>query len=285
MQSSMAKIGIMLLIIMLLACDETERPTRNIPPVIDEFLVPETLETGSRIQLIVVAHDANRDILNYAWSVDGGTLRSANTTTVWWDTPMVPAVYRVTVHVTDSINPLVKKTGLVTVKRKPEPVPITPTPPPSQYVPPIVSDPPPTPEPVTPAPKEEARIVPRQGLIMITPGKETVGVRIGDTLNSLKVLYGEPEPTQVGGLIFRSDRLGEFACGFRGDKVRSILTVDRRYKTVGGNGVGSRRADVLKEFGEPDERQGLDDYYHKDGIVFLYDQNQRVQAIAVFDRI
>ena len=146
MQFNVVTIGVLTMFIMLLACGEVEQPVKNKSPVIDVVLVPARVEANSRVQVIALAHDVDGDTISYKWMVDGGTLVTTNTWAVWWNVPAVEAVYRVTVHVTDNINSSVPLTTLVSVEEKAEPS-STITPPP-QYVPSVVSNPPPMPPPV-----------------------------------------------------------------------------------------------------------------------------------------
>ena len=93
-------------------------------------------------------------------------------------------------------------------------------------------------------------------------------------------------PIEAGGtFVFRSNRLGEFACLFQNDvviptdKVLAILTVDPRYKTKGGNGIGSTRNEIRREFGAPVKVEIGFDWY--DGIAVDYDDSLRVDLISI----
>lgn len=41
----------------------------NDPPVIDDFIIPDSIEAGSDLEFRVIAHDADDDGLTYSWTV------------------------------------------------------------------------------------------------------------------------------------------------------------------------------------------------------------------------
>ena len=64
----------------------------NTAPVIEELIIPETVESGRTVEFHVVAHDVEGDALTYTWRVDNHTL-SATTPTVTWSVPNVDGTF------------------------------------------------------------------------------------------------------------------------------------------------------------------------------------------------
>jgi len=60
--------------------DDDDEP--NTPPVIGEFIVPETVKPGASVTFQVIAHDNDGDVLAYAWAVDDTPL-DAKPTVTW----------------------------------------------------------------------------------------------------------------------------------------------------------------------------------------------------------
>ena len=70
----------------------------------------------------------------------------------------------------------------------------------------------------------------------------------------------------------------------------ALLAPDKlKLKTKGGNGIGSRKADIEREFGQAGkiiERDGENVFWYLvKGINFTYDRNNRVDVIVVFKPI
>ena len=76
----------------------------NSPPVVDHLIVPEEVSPGESIELQVVAHDGDGDVLTYVWDVEKGKLNSETGNTVKWTVPSDVKAATVTVSVTDGVN-------------------------------------------------------------------------------------------------------------------------------------------------------------------------------------
>ena len=255
-------------------------PKINTPPVIDALILPQRVEPGAKVNLQVITRDAEDDKLNVNWQVAEGSLDTVNKV---WTAPNHATTVEITVFVTDRTNKAVSaKKNVQVVSTQPV------VPPPSPNNQPIQHPEPPTPaNPTVPEPvgKEEAKIFPGMEIVVITPGLEDVSVRLRQDIDELEQLYGRPEVHATGVLIFNAPRLGEFGIlPNNNDEVGQILTIDKRYKTARGIGVGSTRAAVLKAYGEPDEADEAlrVDHYDFEGISFAYDKDWQVEAIFIF---
>ena len=76
----------------------------NSPPVIDHLIVPEEVKPGDTVELQVVAHDGDGDVLTYVWEVEKGKLDSETGQTVKWTVPSDLKAAAVTVSVNDGVN-------------------------------------------------------------------------------------------------------------------------------------------------------------------------------------
>ena len=296
----------------------------NTPPVIDKLIIPSEVEAGTKIALQVSKHDADGDQLTVNWEIGVGSLNKFSEEWTAPDhatnvritvfvsdgiNETVSASKDVKVIVPPAKTPPPSPPPTVTTPQQPPTVVTTPQQPPTiittpQQPPTIITTPqqpptvitipalpPPTPERqenrpvIPPAPQEEARVVPGQGFIVITPGQDAVAVRIGDTFGNLRVLYGVPEVLDRDMFVWWSQRLGEFGCMFFNNQVVFILTTERKYRTAQGNGVGSNRHEIWREFGLPQERIDAHfEWYTNVGIAFVYDLNFQVEGVAVFTR-
>lgn len=272
-----------------IGCDD-ETPTAPEPnrqPVIDALIVPSTIVAGQKVTLQAVSHDPDGDKLVVEWEASGGSFNEASQE---WTAPDNAGTVVITVYVSDGINKSVN--AKKTIQVKPAPVePPPPIPPSIQPMLPPPQDPPvdreqtpPVQQNPEPAKEPEYRIVPRQGLTSVAPGLGTVTVTIGSTLEEVKRLHGEPEELEEGSFVFGSERLGAFAVRLEDNRVIMIVTVDPRYKTVQGIGIGSDRDDVLLAFGAPDPNfpDPDVDFYLWKGISFSYDNLSRVKGILIF---
>ena len=80
--------------------DDDDTEMTNSRPIIDSVIVPESVQAGERVQLEVVAHDADGDKLNYNWEVSEGTVDSVGV----WSVPVDATRVTVLVHVGDGVN-------------------------------------------------------------------------------------------------------------------------------------------------------------------------------------
>ena len=78
--------------------DDTE--ITNSQPIIDSVIVPESVQAGERVQLEVIAHDADGDELSYSWEVSAGTVDAVGV----WSVPSDATGATVLVHVGDGVN-------------------------------------------------------------------------------------------------------------------------------------------------------------------------------------
>ena len=120
---------------------------------------------------------------------------------------------------------------------------------------------------------------------LIVPSKEAAGVRLGDTFDSVKALYGRPSKHNSDFFAYWDPDLGlsGFLDGIglvEGLSIRKPNTA----KTAGGVGIGSTRKHVEEEFGAAErvEEGGEVHWYWKKGIEFSYDVNAKVRSISIF---
>ena len=108
---------LMLALIIYLGCnynDTTSAPESpiNMPPVIDELLLPESVEAGAETHLQVVKHDPENDALTVNWRVSEGSLDTINEI---WTAPKHETTVEITVFVSDGSNKAVSTMGSVQV--------------------------------------------------------------------------------------------------------------------------------------------------------------------------
>ena len=84
--------------------DESPNVGDNSPPVIDHLIVPDEVKPGDTVELQVVAHDGDGDVLTYVWEVEKGKLDSETGQTVKWTVPSDLKAAAVTVSVNDGVN-------------------------------------------------------------------------------------------------------------------------------------------------------------------------------------
>jgi hypothetical protein len=66
--------------------------------------MPEKVSLGDSVELQVVAHDGDGDVLIYVWDVERGTLDSRTGQIVKWTVPSDLKVVTVTVSANDGVN-------------------------------------------------------------------------------------------------------------------------------------------------------------------------------------
>lgn len=122
---------------------------------------------------------------------------------------------------------------------------------------------------------------------LIVPTKEAAGVKLGDTFDRVKAIYGRPSHFDNDDrLFFYYDPDFGLAGHLDGiDRVEGIfLKHPNKAKTASGIGIGSTLKRVEEEFGEAEEidKNGKEHWYWKNGITFNYDANAKVTDIYVF---
>ena len=135
--------------------------------------------------------------------------------------------------------------------------------------------------------------------VEIYPGKGAAGITLGDPFSKAKSLYGNPTIDPEYPQIFSYDNVGLLGGVLDLDKDNvidnnepiAVLMLVKPYngKTAGGNGIGSTRTDVEREFGvspniEPDNENNREAHrYEKKGIDFTYDlSTKRVVNLFVY---
>ena len=100
-------------------CDREETTeTTNSQPVIDRVVVPDEVKAGEKVQLEIIAHDADGDALTYNWDVSAGTVDADGL----WTVPSEATSAIVFVHVSDGVNTAVASSKIsVEIVAPPEP--------------------------------------------------------------------------------------------------------------------------------------------------------------------
>ena len=108
----------MLFVIVGCGGDESPDDRGNNPPVVDHLIVPEEINPGDSVELQVVAHDEDGDVLTYVWDVEKGTLDSKTGRSVKWTVPSDLKAATVTVSVNDGVNESVTEFKQVPINLK-----------------------------------------------------------------------------------------------------------------------------------------------------------------------
>ena len=122
---------------------------------------------------------------------------------------------------------------------------------------------------------------------LVVPAAEAAGIKLGDTFDRVKSIYGRPSHfDNEDRLFFYFDPDFGLAGHLDGiDRVDGIfLQHPNKAKTASGIGIGSTRKRVEEEFGEAEEIEegGKEHWYWKKGITFNYDADAKVTDIFVF---
>ena len=122
---------------------------------------------------------------------------------------------------------------------------------------------------------------------LVVPGVEAAGIKLGDTFDRVKAIYGRPSffDAANGHFEYWDPDLG--VSGFLDgiDRVDAIfLHPPNKARTAGGVGIGSTLKRVEEEFGEAEkiDEGGARHWYWKKGIEFRYDDVFKVESIFVF---
>lgn len=326
----MRRIAILWIVLFgIIGCgDESPNVGDNSPPVVDHLIVPEEVGPGESVELQVVAHDGDGDVLTYVWNVEKGELDSETGQTVKWTVPSDSKAATITVFVNDGVNEPVPEIKRVPIRLK-NSSPVI------QKI--IISDR----VHAVSSVELQAEVVDedgdtltyrwdvQKGLLdseeistptwtvpvemgivnieltvddgineptaksvsvlvihgLIVPGKEAAGIKLGDTFDRVKAIYGEPSKRDRNLFAYRDPNVG-VSGAFDGIGLVQGVLIDRpnRAKTAGGVGVGSTRERVEGEFGLAEEIQegGKEHWYWKKGIVFDYDVDVKVRGIFIF---
>jgi hypothetical protein len=120
---------------------------------------------------------------------------------------------------------------------------------------------------------------------LIVPGKEAAGIKLGDGVDRVKALYGQPSKRNSDFFAYWDPDIG-LSGVFDGIGLVEGLSIRKpnTAKTVGGIGIGSRLKRVEAEFGvaERVEEGGEVHWYWKKGIEFSYDADAKVRNISIF---
>ena len=120
---------------------------------------------------------------------------------------------------------------------------------------------------------------------LIVPGEEAAGVKLGDTFDRVKALYGRPSKRSSDFFAYWDPDIGVSGV-FDGIGLVESLSIRKpnTAKTAGGVGIGSTLKRVEEEFGgaEKIEEGGEVHWYWKKGIEFSYDADARVKSISIF---
>ena len=121
---------------------------------------------------------------------------------------------------------------------------------------------------------------------LIAPGEEAAGIKLGDTFDRVKTLYGRPSKRNSDFFAYWDPDIG-LSGFFDGIGLVEGLSIRKpnKAKTIGGVGIGSTLKRVEEEFGgaEKVEEGGKIHWYWKKGIEFIVDLriNETLQTGAV----
>ena len=123
------------------------------------------------------------------------------------------------------------------------------------------------------------------GLVM--PGVEAAGIKLGDTFDRVKAIYGRPSKFDAAKKLFLYWDPDFGVSGFLDgiDRVTDLfIKHPNQARTAGGVGIGSTLKRVEEEFGVAEEigEGGKEHWYWKKGITFDYDADAKVMLIYVF---
>ncbi len=251
--------------------NEYTDPPPNRPPIIDRVIVPDEVKAGEKVKLEVVAHDPEDDELCYSWEVrpaEGHENRTMNLDREWdavsdgeWTVPAITWRLEVSVRV-QVVDP-----WHTNVWSSPTIVKIIPLPPPP---------PPPLPPRPPPPPPHE----------LIVPGVKAAGISLGDTLNRVKAIYGEP--ADFHGVLHDTWYFWDVGLsvllsgGPRGKIIMIAIDPPSKARTVGGVGIGSPRRAVERDFGQANHIRVFSYWYWEKGIKFEM-QSHKVNDIIIFE--
>ena len=120
---------------------------------------------------------------------------------------------------------------------------------------------------------------------LIVPGEEAVGIKLGDTFDRVRALYGRPSKRNSDFFAYWDPDIG-LSGVFDGIGLVEGLSIRKpnKARTAGGVAIGSTLKRVEEEFGgaEKIEEGGKVHWYWKKGIEFSYDADAKVTNISLF---
>ena len=309
--------------------DDSPNVGENSPPVVDHLIVPAEVNPGDSVELQVVAHDEDGDVLTYIWDVEKGNLDSETGQTVKWTVPSEVKAATVTVSVNDGVNESVTSSKRVPIKLQ-NAAPVIEEIVVSDRVHAVSSveleavvhdvdedtlkytweadrgifDSDSISTPTWTAPIERGlvniKLTVDDGINeptaksvsvlvihgLIVPGVEAAGIKLGDTFDRVKAIYGKPSNFDANKAQFQYWDPDFGVAGYIDgvDKVIFLfITWPNKAKTASGIGIGSARERVEGEFGAAEEiEKGRSHWYWKKGVAFGYDDNGKVMDVSVF---
>ena len=242
-------------------------PTPNQPPVIRGVYVIDEALSDYPVTLRIFATDPDNDELTIIWEASQGRVEGEV-----WIPPDRATKAVITVHVSDGIHPPVSESHNITVNKLP---PIrTPLPPiQTHYEPPPVPD------------FEIWSIASGWGIEYVVPGKVSIKVSIGGTVEQVNALAERSEWLPNDSQVLFHPKLGEFLCFYEEGRIVSITVNDARYRTPWGISVGSHVDEVIAMHGQPDKitpNKELTVYmYIAERYLFGILPNKRVGSISI----
>ena len=228
--------------------DLSEEPVNELP-MVRRLIIPDEFVPGETIELQIMAHDPDGDILSYIWHASAGKLDATTGSTVKWTAPSDTRAVTITVQVNDHPDSGITRSRTVTylAERPPE--------------------------------------VPKLSII---PGNRAAGIHLGDPFNTVTALYGKQDNPIGQNRLFTYRDIG-ISGFVDNDHTVTDLFIRRpnKSKTPGGIGVGSTLKQVEDEFGpaEEIEDRNKDHWYWARGIEFTYDAEFKVELIYIFEPI
>lgn len=147
-------------------------PPPNQPPVLRGVYVPDPVLANYPVTLRLLASDPDKDELSIVWEQSEGTMEGDV-----WTPPDRATEVVVSVHVSDGVNPPVSESQNITVE-KPSPIPTPRLPVQTDHEPPPVPD------------LEIWNIISGIGIEYSVPGRVSIKVSIGDTIEQVNALVG-----------------------------------------------------------------------------------------------
>ncbi len=123
---------------------------------------------------------------------------------------------------------------------------------------------------------------------LVAPGAEAAGIKLGDTFDRVKAIYGNPSRHQGERFEYWDPDFGLSGILDSINRVDGLfLTRPNKAKTTGGVGIGSTLKHVEGELGAAEEIDQVERvyWYWKKGIAYGYDADNKVISLFVFKPI